>query len=172
MLKWETYNTHWDWKETLLQSSKSRFRRSGSDLSVKTCSDCQLKFLSQIDHADVLDLQHALKKETLFWVLKWTSWAQWYIAIAETKRQLLYRNWRTYGKSKKQSSFRRSNYRHQKNGMLKWETYNMLWDWKKTLLQSSKSRFRRSGSDMSVKTCSECQLKIAVPNRSRRRFRA
>ena len=71
-----------------------------------------------------------------------------------------------------QSSFRRSNYRHHENSMLKLETYNMLWDLKETLLQSSKSRFRRSGSDLSVKTCSDCQLKIAVPNRSRRRFRA
>ena len=48
---------HWDWKETLLQSSKSRFRRSGSDLSVKTCSDCQLKIaFSNILSAKVNEL--------------------------------------------------------------------------------------------------------------------
>ena len=39
-----------------------------------------------------------------------------------------------------------------------------------TNLQSSKSRFKRSGSDLSVKTCSNRQLKIAVLNRQRRQF--
>ena len=42
----------------------------------------------------------------------------------------------------------------------------------KTVLQSSESRFNRSGSDLSVKTCSNHQLKMAVLNRQRRRFRA
>ena len=40
------------------------------------------------------------------------------------------------------------------------------------ILEPSKSRFNRFRSDLSVKTCSNNQLKIAVLNRSRRRFRA
>ena len=40
------------------------------------------------------------------------------------------------------------------------------------VLEPSKSRFKRSRSDLSVKTCSNHQIKIAVLNRSRRRFRA
>ena len=40
------------------------------------------------------------------------------------------------------------------------------------VLQSSKLRSTRSGSDLSVKTCSNNQLKIAVLNQQRRRFRA
>ena len=147
----------WNWKETLLQSSKSCFRLSGRDFSLKRFSECQS------------DSQNVILK-MMFWVLKRTSWAQWYISIAYLKDIFYIEIGELIGSL--QSSFRRSNYRHQKNGMLQWETYNMLWDWKKTLLQSSKSRFRRSGSDLSVKTCSECQLKISVPNRSRRRFRA
>ena len=42
----------------------------------------------------------------------------------------------------------------------------------KTILQASKSRFKRSGGSFSVKTCSNLQPKIAVINLKRQRFRA
>ena len=157
MLKLETYKLLWNWKEILLQSSKSRFRRSGSDFSLKRFSECQS------------DSKNVILK-MMFWVLKRTSWAQWYIAIAYLEDSFYIEIGELKGSP--QSSFRRSNYRRHENSMLKWETYNMLWDWKKTLLQWSKSRFRRSGSNLSVKTCSDIRLKISVSNRSRRRFRA
>ena len=54
---------------------------------------------------------------------------------------------------------------------MEWETYNLLSNWIKTILQSSKSRFTRSGSDLSVKTCSNQQLKIAILSRQQQRFR-
>ena len=37
------------------------------------------KYPSNIDHGDVLELKMK------FWARKWTSWAQWYIAIADLK---------------------------------------------------------------------------------------
>ena len=157
MLKWETYKLLWNWKETLLQSSKSRFRRSGSDFCLERFSECQS------------DSQNVILK-MIIWVPKRTSWAQWYIAIVYLEDSFYIEVGELMGSP--QSSFRRSNYRHHENSMLKWETYNMLWDWKETLLQWSKSRFWRSGSDLSVKTCSDCRLKISVSSRSRRRFRA
>ena len=40
------------------------------------------------------------------------------------------------------------------------------------ILGSSKRRFKRFRSDLSVKTCSNHQLKIAVLNPQRRRFSA
>ena len=39
--------------------------------------------------------------------------------------------------------FSRSNYRHEQNNMFKWEAYNLLWNRKETILQLSKSRFKR-----------------------------
>ena len=68
--------------------------------------------------------------------------------------------------------FRRSNNRDKRNNMLKLETYNLLVNRKETILESSKSRLKRSRSDLSVKTCSNHQQKIAVLNPSRPRFRA
>ena len=65
----------------------------------------------------------------------------------------------------------RSNYRDERNNLLQSETYNLLSKWIKTVLQSSKSRFKCSWSDSSVKTGSNQQLKIAVLNRKQRRFR-
>ena len=55
--------------------------------------------------------------------------------------------------------------------MLKRETYNLLVNLKETIEQS-KSRFNGSRSDLSVKIFSNHQLKIAVLNWSRQRFRA
>ena len=55
---------------------------------------------------------------------------------------------------------------------MKWETYNLLVNWKETILESLKSRFKRCRSDLSVKTCSNLKQKIAFLNRSRWRFRA
>ena len=54
---------------------------------------------------------------------------------------------------------------------MEWEIYNLLSKWIKTVLQSSKSRFQRSWRDLSVKTCSNQQLKIAILNRQQQRFR-
>ena len=55
---------------------------------------------------------------------------------------------------------------------MQWKTYNLLSNWIKTVLQSSKSRFKCSWSDLSAKTGSNHKLKIAVLNRKQRRFRA
>ena len=38
-----------------------------------------------------------------------------------------------------------------KYSMLKWETYNLLVNWKETILEPSKSRFKRSRSDFQRK---------------------
>ena len=80
--------------------------------------------------------------------------------------------WKLQNLASRESCFRRSNHRHERNNTLTWETYNLLLDWKETILEPSKLRFKRSRSDLSVKTCSNHQLKIAVLNRSERRFRA
>ena len=56
--------------------------------------------------------------------------------------------------------------------MLKRETYNLLVNLEETILEQSKSRFNGSRSDLSVKIFSNHQLKIAVLNWSRQRFRA
>ena len=56
--------------------------------------------------------------------------------------------------------------------MLKCETYNLLVNSKETILAPSKSRFKRPRSDLNVKTCSYHQIKFAVLDRLRRRFRA
>ena len=79
--------------------------------------------------------------------------------------------WKLYILPRRESCFRRSSYRDEPNNLLQWETYNLLSKWIKTVLQSSKSRFQRSWSDLSVKTCSNQQLKIAVLNRQQQRFR-
>ena len=65
-----------------------------------------------------------------------------------------------------------SNHRDERNNMLKRETYNLLVNLKETILEQSKSRFNGSRSDLSVKIFSNHQLKIAVLNWSRQRFRA
>ena len=62
-----------------------------------------------------------------------------------------------------QSSFRRSNYRHHENSMLKLEPTTCFGTEKETLLQSSKSRFRRSGSDLSVKNMLRLPTKNCRP---------
>ena len=72
----------------------------------------------------------------------------------------------------RESCFWRSNHRDDRKNMLKCETYNLLVNSKETTLEPSKSRFKRSKSDLSVKTCSNHQLKIAILNRPRRRFKA
>ena len=74
--------------------------------------------------------------------------------------------------SKSESCLRRSNHRIERNNMLKRETHNWLVNIKETILEPSKSRFKRSGSDFRVKTYSNHHLKIAVLNPSRRRFKA
>ena len=105
----------------------------------------------------------------MFSVLKWTSWAQWYTAITDLKETS---KWKLQNSGSRESCFRHSNHRDERNNMLKWETYNLLVNWKETILESSKSRFKRSRSDLSIKNCSNHQLNIPVLNRSRRRFRA
>ena len=105
----------------------------------------------------------------MFSVKKWTSWAQWYTAIADQKETS---HWKLKNSASRESCSRRSNHRDERNNMLKWQTYNLLVNWKETILESSKSRFKRCRSDFSVKTCSNYQLNIPVLNRSQRRFRA
>ena len=90
-------------------------------------------------------------------MLKWAIWAKWYIAYIILPRR--------------ESGFRRLSYRDKRNNLLRWETYNLLSNWFKTILRSSKLRFKRSGSDLSVKTYLNNRLKIAVLNQQRRRFR-
>ena len=72
----------------------------------------------------------------------------------------------------RESCFRRSNHRDERNNMLKCETYNLLVNSKETILAPSKSRFKRPRGDLSVKTCSYHQIKFAVLDRLHRRFRA
>ena len=156
MLKLETYKLLWNWKETLLQSSKSRFRRSGSDFSLKRFSECQS------------DSKNVILK-MMFWVLKRTSWAQWYIAIAYLEDSF-YIEIREL-KGSPQSSFRRSNYRRHENSMLKWEIYNMLWDWRKRYY-NDQNRVLGDLERFERKNMPRFQVKIAFSNRSRRRFRA
>ena len=156
MLKWETYKLLWNLKETLLQSSKSRFRRSGSDFSVTRFSEC---------HSDS---QNVILK-MMFWVLKRTGWAQWYIAIAYLKDSFYIQIGELMGSP--QSSFRRSNYRHHENSSWN-EKPTTCFGTEKKRYYNHQNRVFGVLERFERKNMLRFQLKIAFSSRSRRSFRA
>ena len=118
MLKWETYNLVVDWKETILEPSKLRFKRSRSDLSVKIWSNHELKIA-------VLNRSGR----------RFRTWNDVFSAKVKELSAMMYCN---HGPKRdflngncknlacRESCFRRSNHRDERNDMLKWETYNLV----------------------------------------------
>ena len=164
LLQWETYNPFPKLNKNCLTIIKIAFYALWKRFVWKTRWSQQLKIA-------VLNRQRwRFRAENNVLSAKVSELSEMIYCNHGPKRDLLNGNCTSY--PRRESCFRRSSYRDEPNNLLQWETYNFLSKWIKTVLQSSKSHFQRSWSDLSVKTCSNHQLIIAVLNQQRWRFRA